>query len=521
MTKLLVLGIDGADFDIIDPLFEAGRMPNLKRIADEGVREPLRSTIPPSTCPGWQSFYTGKDPGNIGIFGFRNFEPGSYEVHVPDSSDLTEATYWELLGDEGMRTGIVGGPFTYPPQAVDGFMVSGPWTPSDAETFTYPPELSAELRDVCDGDYVFIPEHYEESEFKEAFDRRTEVATHLLQHQAWDVFTLVYRPDPLQHVYWDKDDEVVFRVYEYLDACLGRVFEVIDDVDDDVNVLVMSDHGFEGVRTRYFHINQWLEDQGYLTTTADPTTSLLKYLPLDAGLNLAARLGILDFIKRHFVPYRVKEAVSNPFHAVDWEATEAFFLWEQQTGQIYVNVEGRFPNGIVGEDRRDDLAQQIHDDIQTVTDESGRPVVDDCWLGAELYSGTYEAYAPDVVFTLESEFKGQGTFGPVLSTLERDRAEGGHHIDGILLASGPDFGDGPVEDAEIVDLAPTLLHAMGAPVEEHMDGQVLTELFAPDSDPAERPVRTVERRGGDRAEADWTDDQRGEVEERLEDLGYL
>jgi predicted AlkP superfamily phosphohydrolase/phosphomutase len=521
MNKLLVIGIDGADFDILDPLFEAGRMENLQNIAEGGTKAALRSTIPPSTCPGWQSFYTGKAPENIGIFGFRNFEPGSYEVHLPDSSDLTEATFWEILGDDDVRTGIVGGPFTYPPQEINGFMVSGPWTPSDASAFTYPPELSEELTEVCDGEYVFIPENYEEEEFKQAFDRRTEVTTHLLQNEEWDVFSVVYRPDPLQHVYWDKDDEVVFRVYDYLDECLGQVLDVVDELDEDINVLVMSDHGFEGLRTRYFHVNQWLEDEGYLQTKSGASSSLMKLLPLDAGLNLAARLGVLDFIKRHFLPYRVKEAVSNPFHAMDWGKTSAFFVWEQQTGQIYVNVEDRFPDGIVSADRREEVARNIHSEIQDVTDESDRQVVKDCWLGAELYDGKYASIAPDVVFTLHREYKGQGTFGPIFSTLEPSRAEGGHHIDGVLLASGPDIASEAIESAEIIDLAPTILHGMGSPVEESMDGEVLIDLFSEGSDPSGQAVQSKARSGNERMSADWTDGQRDEIEDRLEDLGYL
>lgn len=128
MTKTLVLGLDGADFDILDPMSEAGRLPNLASIAEDGVSGPLTSTVPPSTCPGWQAFYTGQSPGNIGIYGFKNFPRNSCEPELPDSSDLAEPTFWELLGDEGLQTGIIGGPFTYPAQPIEWFMISRPWT---------------------------------------------------------------------------------------------------------------------------------------------------------------------------------------------------------------------------------------------------------------------------------------------------------------------------------------------------------------------------------------------------------
>lgn len=521
MTKLLILGIDGADFDILSPLFRQGRMENLKSIASSGITGQLRSTIPPSTCPGWQSFYTGKNPGNIGIFGFRNFQYGSYDVHVPDSSDLTESTFWEILGDDGISTGMIGGPFTYPPQEIEGFMVSGPWTPSDSESFTYPPELSTEIREVCDGDYIFIPENYDEKEFKEAFDRRTEAAKHLLETQEWDVATVVYRPDPLQHVYWDKNDDIVYRVYEHLDQCLGELLSLLSDLDEEINIVVMSDHGFEGLRTKYFHVNQWLEDEGYLTTKSDTSTSLLKFLPLESAMNIASKLGVLNFIKRHFVPYDIKEAVSNPLHTINWDDTKAFFIWEQQTGQIYVNLEDRFPEGTVPVEDRTPLANEIKSGLEQITDPSGREVIDGCWLGNELYEGSYREIAPDVIFTLVEDYKGQGTFGRRFSSLTENRAEGGHHIDGIFMASGPDFTTGEVENAEIVDVAPTLLHLMGAPVERHMDGRVLTGIFSEDSERSSEDIAYIEREADERRSVEWEDHQRDEVEERLEDLGYL
>lgn len=521
MTKLLVLGIDGADFEILDPLFENDRLPNLEQFPEEGISGTLKSTIPPATCPGWQSFYSGKSPGNIGIYGFQNFAYGSYDSHLADSSDLTESTYWELLGDHDQESCVVGGPFTYPPQPVQGAMVSGPWTPSEAESVTYPPELWEEIQDVCDGEYVFMPDNYDEAEYKEAFDRRTAVATRLLSSRDWDVFTLVYRPDPLQHIYWDKDDDVIFRVYEHMDECIGEVLDVVESLDEEVNVLVMSDHGFEGVRRRYFHVNQWLENEGYLSTKRDLTTTLLKYLPLDFGMNVASKLGVLWFIKKHVVSDDMQEAVANPLQSIAWEETEAFFIWEQQTGQIYVNIEDRFPQGRVPSDRRGEVARSILEDIQSVTDPDGRTVIDDAWLGDELYAGTEREIAPDVIFTMHPEYTCQGTFGNVFSTLDRERAEGGHHIDGILFASGPDFGEGSIEGAEIVDLAPTILHLRDAPVEANMDGDVLFELFAAESDAVDRDIETVEREGGDRTDADWSDDQRDEIEDRLEDLGYL
>jgi predicted AlkP superfamily phosphohydrolase/phosphomutase len=426
-----------------------------------------------------------------------------------------------LLADEGLKSGVVGGPFTYPPQEIHGFMVAGPWSPNDAETFTYPPELSEELRDVCDGQYVFIPENYEEEEFKEAFDRRTEVATHLIRTREWDTFTLVYRPDPLQHVYWDKDNEVVFRTYEYMDECLGEVLNVVNEMEEDVNIVVMSDHGFEGIRTRYFHVNQWLEEEGYLTTKTDPSISLMKYLPLEAGMNIASKLGILEFIKRRFVTHEIKEAVSNPLHAIEWGETAAFFLWEQQTGQIYVNTEGRFAEGTVAPENRESVAEEIADQLRVITDPDGREVVNECWLRSDLYAGTYEEIAPDVVFTLHRDYKGQGTFGDLFTTLDVDRAEGGHHIDGVLFGSGPDFRADEVTGAEIVDLAPTMLHLMGASVEAGMDGEVLWDVYASDSPARNHDVEYTEREGGERRSAEWKAGQREEVEGRLEDLGYL
>lgn len=518
MTKTLVIGLDGADFDILDPMFEADRMPNLRGVAESGVRGPLTSTIPPSTCPGWQAFYTGRSPGNIGTYGFKNFTRDSYEPEVPDSSDLAEPTFWEILGEEGMKTGLIGGPFTYPAQSIDGFTVSGPWTPSTAETFTYPPKLSEEIRTLAP-EYTFIPETYEVDRFKPMFRQRTDVSTHLLSEREWDVCTVVYRPDPLQHVYWGKDNEKVFEVYEYMDKCIGEVLETVAALDEQVNIFVMSDHGFEGIRSRYFNVNQWLREQGYLSLKSG-TGSLLSVLPLEPLLAAASTLGVLGAIKS-VVPFAYQERIRNPLSAVEWGETKAFFQFEELTGQVYINRRSRFPDGTVAPEAVPETKRDIARRLRSVQDPQGRQIVTDVWTDTELYPGMYTDLAPDLSFALHPEYKGEGKFGELYTELDDNRAEGGHSRDGIFFASGPDIGTGELDGAEIVDLAPTILHIMEAPVEAGMDGEVLWDIYAAESPHLDREVREVEQTRTERETADWEEKQRQEVRGRLEDLGYM
>ena len=155
--RVLVIGIDGATFDLLTPWMEEGFLPNLAALMGSGSHGPLRSTIPPITASAWTSFQTGKNPGKHGLFDFTQYRPGSYETSYVNASSVLAEPLWQVLSRQGKRVVVINVPVTYPPRPVNGYLISGMLTPSMDVEFTYPPDLYQQMvREI--GDYqIFLP----------------------------------------------------------------------------------------------------------------------------------------------------------------------------------------------------------------------------------------------------------------------------------------------------------------------------------------------------------------------------
>ena len=145
VRRVLILGLDGATWDVLDPMIAAGRMPALKKFIEAGSAGVLHSTTPPITPAAWTTFMTGKGPGRHGIVDFEKYHVHTHELTFNSTFEIREQTLWELLSDKGLRVGSINVPMTYPPTPVNGFMISGFETPSTDVDFTYPPELKQEI----------------------------------------------------------------------------------------------------------------------------------------------------------------------------------------------------------------------------------------------------------------------------------------------------------------------------------------------------------------------------------------
>ena len=148
--RVLVIGLDGATYDILDPMRAEGRMPNLDRLITEGTAGILESTKPPITPAAWTTFMTGKGPGRHGIIDFERYDPRTNTLSFNSTYEIREPTIWNILSAKGLRVGSINLPMTFPPKPVNGFLISGFETPSTDAEFTYPPELSADSRWMWD-----------------------------------------------------------------------------------------------------------------------------------------------------------------------------------------------------------------------------------------------------------------------------------------------------------------------------------------------------------------------------------
>ena len=535
--KVFTIGVDGGTFDIILPLVEKGELPNFERMINQGIWGKLESTVPPFSGPAWSSFQTGKAPSSHGIFDFLNKKPNSYETYYVNSTHIKGARFWDVLGDNGLKVGIINVMVTYPPRPVNGFLLTGGLTPM-GRSFAYPESLAKEITETF-GDYriwgvggITLTEGGEKKFINAYFTnekRRMDMARHLMRTREWDFFMVMFEgADPLQHELWKYIDEnhprfnsnteeyvkqAIPNFYKEVDGFLGEIFKMLPD---DTTVCIMSDHGF-GPMDRYFLVNNFLIEIGMLKLNINFSTSL-KRVAFDHGVSLerlyrlAKKLGFSRAAKvfRGGAREKMLSRLTPSFRDIDWSRTRAFAVGTG--GHIYLNVRGREPQGIVemGEEYKN-VRNFIIEKLESLTDpKTGNKAIEKVFSKEELYTGRFLDRAPDISFL---PARGFGTLqrkqfvSP--STFINSPSCGTHRINGIMLLFGPNIeSNKKIEEAKIFDLAPTILHLFGLPIPEDMDGRVLKEAFREGSEPAERKVRFGEIRS---AEA-------GKVKKKVEQL---
>ena len=552
----LIVGLDGATLDLVEPWVDEGVLPNLAALMRDGAWGRLTVPMPPVTFPSWTSFTTGVNPGRHGIFDFTRRESGSYRVRFVNSTFRKAPTIWSLLSQAGMRVCSLGIPGSYPPEPVNGYMLSGFDTPvttrADA-SFAYPPSLADDVERM--GGFPF-------ADFQEfsvgpgwhrraldsmlaAIDKKTELALSLLRRECFDCFMLLYgESDTVAHHFWalhDPDsprfdavlrDEVgdgVKRVYRKLDAALGRL---LDEASPE-NVLVVSDHGFGGVGDVALYLNRWLAHQGFLTWRRRSKASFWA-----AGLRAVALRAIPERMQAPLVRLgggAIAGAVESGvrFGSIDWSRTRAFSEELNYNPSIWLNVAAREPQGTVDEADYDHVISELSRRLMEWRDPfRNAPVVRRVWRRDEIFSGDYVHYAPDLTLDLETHdgysyvgLSSQGRDGPVLEKLSREALGGGklsgmsgsHRRQGVWLLSGQGVAPGRIRGVRMIDLAPTVMNLLGfAKDQQGFDGRVLPCVAPVDSERAEGPAPL---KSADESYYDDVEEER--LRGRLEQLGYL
>lgn len=516
--KVLVIGLDGVTFDLLGPWIKAGELPNLRQLMERGSWGRLRTTLPPISSSSWSSFVTGVNPGKHGLVDFVYPGADSYKVTMVNATSRRTKAVWNWLNDAGYKVGLVGIPTTYPPEPVDGFMISGFLSPGPDSEWASPPELKQELLAEL-GEFQLAPnERYRSTRRLDRFlddltasvENRTQATLYLMRNKPWDVFTVVYwDTDMVQHETWRLLDpthprhdpaeaaihrERILEFHRKVDSDVGRL---LAEVDSDTLVAVMSDHGFGPVHS-FFLTNNWLAGLGLLRFKPGPWTAFkrmlfrLGYTPLGM-FRVAKALGLGRLRKQ--VRFQQKANVVNrlflSFDDVDWAKTQAFSIGS--FGQVYINVAGTHPQGIVQPGHEyEELKEKISREALTLRDpSSGEPLVERVYRREEIYNGPYVARTPDLILQTRGwEYMafGHADFGSNKLVEPITGLSGHHRPDGVVILAGAGVkADTMLENASILDLTPTMLHVMGVPVPGDLDGRVLSEAFE-DSSPGARPV---------------------------------
>ena len=569
--RVVIVGLDGGAWPVLDGFMRSGSMPNLKSLVEGGYRADLRSTNPPITPVAWASFATGMNPGRHGVFGFaaQQSAPGEYLPPPARRDAIASPSLWRRLSDHGLTSIVLSVPLTYPPEPIRGSMVTGMFTPGPHSRCTHPPGLKRELVEEGSMPRFGVETAARLREAERSGDARAVTGARLafvadledmtarlmravrhLGRSDFDLLAAVFvATDRVQHWMWDDvlrssegaDGEVEDRIrglYRLVDACVGELAEAAGDG----LVLMMSDHGF-GRCSGQFSLNRYLVDAGYAHVRgASPLLRLRRALKGSAAYGGLRRLAGGRAVAR-----RALAAAQE----LDWSSTMAFFV--PGTYGVRVNLRGREARGVVepGEEYerlRSELREAIADAVDPAT--GCRPVarVD---LREDVYDGGLVEWAPDLILVPD-----EGPGYVLTSGNPRDRrlvshephSRGSHRFNGVLVAHGQGVASSLAPGrADIVDLAPTVMRYLGVSAETEMDGVPLDAVVPADSPEgslestvaeavgAARPTRSefransapgvgardAERPSDEEAGDEETVDEEDEVRRRLEDLGYL
>jgi predicted AlkP superfamily phosphohydrolase/phosphomutase len=530
MTRdVLLIGLDGATFDILDPLMEEGAMPALRELIDAGARATLRSTVPALTPPAWTSLVTGRGPGAHGIFDFfRKDDEASPLFRFLTSQDVASPAMWSYANNEQLQSTVLNFPLTFPAPKVSGHILPGGFMPwRQLRLGCHPEGLFDRLRALPSFNprelALDMTQEAKAIEGCSADEYEPWVDMHIRRERQWvDIVQYLRKTEPsaftalmfdgtdkIQHLCWrfidpalretlasPWDRRVRDKVREYysrLDTLIAELRESFADA----TIVVASDHGF-GPQVRTFYVNSWLERMGLLAWREGQA-------PASGD---ATKLG-LDQLARHV-------------YQIDWSRTRAFAPMPSGNGVHIVKADQAHPHGVpAGEYRafRDDLAARL---LELRDPETNEPVVLRVSPREALFSGPHLSLAPDLTLELHD-----GGLFSILSSSESVRRRplptGTHRPEGIFIAAGPEIRRGVrLEPLSILDVAPLLLHQLGLPIPAVLEGHLPVGAVEPQA-LTSRPPRYDDISPALTGVGDAALDPEAEAEilERLQALGYV
>lgn len=524
MSRVLLIGWDGADWRILDPLLEAGALPNLQALIDRGQKSVLRSTIPTHSWAAWPSFLTGVDPVDHGVYDILDTIQGTHKQYPVNYKSIKERTFVEDLAAAGKSGVYADVPLLFPPPNLgSGKAVAGGVLPK-GRTFTYPDDLATTLESAnvawpINGmswtTYHNKPDPYLD-EAKEVTGKRIKATEWLMDNSDWDLMASVWvSVDRTQHCLSDyvgpdhpdyaknhgsaRYNKIV-DIYKQLDDSIGA--QVAKTNEDDI-VLFMSDHGFQSC-SRAVHMDHLLKQLGYLEFDA----SNMIYGPMQWGPVRAAARKVYDALGLHG-----KVSLKQP---VNWSKTKAYTSIRSTGEGVSINLAGREPDGIVDPADFEKVRDEVMERLAAFVDpETGKKPVKEIYKKEEIFHGRFEDQAPDILMVPAEQYSLTHAKTAVEAA---DWLAGDHRPEGVLVAAGPNV---KAFDAEpkLIDLAPTILAALDAPASIKHTGRVLHEVVGAaqvtvnEGAPAAADTST--------SEAGLSDAEIAEMEEHLAGLGYL
>lgn len=420
--RVAFIGIDGVPHSLLSD--HPDEFPNFATLADQGAAGPIDSIVPPESSACWPALTTGVNPGDTGVYGFQDREVGSYDTYVPMGRDVQATRLWDRVAEAGRDATVMNVPVTFPPQRNVQRMVSGFLSPG-VDKAAYPESFRDHLESIgyrIDAD-AKLGHKEDRTEFMndahETLDKRHEAFTHYLRKDDWDLFFGVYMTtDRVNHfLFRDYEEDGEFKqefmdFYRKLDEYIGEIRNILPD---DTTLVVASDHGFTTLKYEV-DMNRWLSNQGWLSFESDDHEELADIA----------------------------------------DDSQAYSLIP---GRFYINLQDREPRGKVPESEYDRTRDELKGMLERLEGPDGAPVADRVVEREEAFRGDHIDIAPDLVvipndgFDLKAKFKSHED--GVFSTGPRN---GMHSFDNATLYV--DNQDATIEEADLLDIAPTLLNLM-------------------------------------------------------------
>ncbi|MGC4118977.1 MAG: alkaline phosphatase family protein [Myxococcales bacterium] len=450
--KVVVVGLDCLAPDLVFDRLR-GELPNFNALMESGEWGPLESVDPPITVPAWACMLSGRAPAELGLYGFRHRKLGSYdERYFATSEHVRLPRVWDRLAEAGLESGLLGVPQTWPVKAMKGWCALDFQTPSAAPGWAWPPELEQEIANprfdvekLRSGDLARIRE-----DVFALSTQRFELFRELLARRGADFAMMVdISPDRVHHAFWRYFDEkhprfepwsefakVIPDFYRHLDAQLAKTLEALPH---DVHLFVVSDHGAQAMEGG-FALNDWLVREGYLV------------------------------LKRPAVGPRAFDE-----KLVDFGRTKAWG-WGGYCGRLFVNLQGREPDGQVPPSQYEWLLSEIAAKLEAIsfprstsstpsTSSTSSTPSTTVMRPSDLGPGVPQGDWPDLLFYPAGlRYRAIASVGnPGLFTQTNDTGpdDANHAKQGVFLYRGPGVAAGRREGLKLLDVAPRLLSLFG------------------------------------------------------------
>ncbi len=528
MSRVILIAWDGADWRILDPLLEQGALPNLQALIDRGQKDVLRSTVPTHSWSAWPSFLTGVDPVDHGVYDILETVPGTHKQYPVTYKSIKARTFLDDLTAAGKKQLLLDVPLTFPPPAIDGHLAAGGVLPK-GRTFTHPADLpdilaNAGLEWPINGmswtTYRNRPDAYLDEAF-EVTGKRIAASEWLMDNTDWDLMASVWvsidrtqhclsnyiAPDHPDYVE-NKDSRIgnkVADIFRQTDEAIGSF---VSRANDDDIILFISDHGFQSC-TRALHMDHLLKKFGYLEFSA----SNVVFGPMHWGPVRTVARKAYDLLGLH-------GKISMP-QSVNWAKTKAYTTIRSTGEGVSINLAGREVDGIVDPGDYERVRGEIMDRIASFVDpKTGKKPVVEIHRREEIFKGRYMEQAPDILMV---PAEGYSLTHAKSAIEDADWVSGDHRMEGTIVAVGPQVR--PFESPPaLIDMAPTLVAALGAPSAVKPTGRVLHEIVGTSEFVAREASGTSSAGAGIPGmgnEGGVSDTEADEMEEHLRGLGYI